>query len=907
MRDEKGRATPREEGGGLECERLEPLLTSYLLEELTADEGQAVSIHLEGCAACREELSLLRATSAALSAAGDANARGGASGDERVLEAGSRRTVLESARRGREKRIAPLVKVLTSLAALFLLGTVLGTGLYLAHHRWLERQELAARQLLAARQPPGTPLAALSAAPRQPEAAPLAAPSTAARPLESVAEPRSEVRASSEFRNAPLDQLALVERLQRSNPPAPPEGGRGGAHQLRLADPSPAGLEKPRIGTYAYIPGASGAAGEPAQRGEVGAALKLDGAKVEGLSDRRVGLAETDYGRAASGLQAAPGGARGRESLETKLGEERDRYLVRGGMPRQALRAGWALGVVEESEASKQTDPAAWGERVDQFLARLKRLPGETPGMMFFRYWGQNPYLDASTHPLSTFSVDVDTASYTLFRSYLSQAGVLPPREAIRTEEFINYFPSGYPAPAAEGAEKGSEETGARPFAIHAELAPSPFSQESGRQLLKIGLKAREVAPARRKACGLVFVVDTSGSMRMQNRLELVKDGLRLLVKELDEGDQLGIVAFDQDARVVLEPAPASKKELILSAIAELEPRHNTNVAAGLKSGYQMAAAHLIPGGQNRVVLLSDGVANTGIVDPDAMLAAIRDERQRGIYLTCVGVGMGNHNDALLERLADQGDGQCVYLDRIEEARKIFVERLTGTLETVARKTKVQVEFDPAQVLTYRLLGYENRAIADGAFRDNSVEAGAVGSGQEVVALYELAAKPAAQGRLATVHLRYLTPEHGEAQEMARVVLAGEARSVFADAPPRFQLTACVAALAEVLRESYWARPTTLEQVAAVLEPLLPRLGDPDAAELLALVKRADKLVREREAGLDQASRTAEALKETYYQAAQIEDRLNGSNDPARRAELEEIRRQNDELKRRLEALLSRP
>jgi Ca-activated chloride channel family protein len=553
--------------------------------------------------------------------------------------------------------------------------------------------------------------------------------------------------------------------------------------------------------------------------------------------------------------------------------------------------------------------PSFYKQKVDEFLTRLDRRPGETPDMMFFRYWGDNPFTETASDHLSTFGVDVDTASYAITRAYLYKQGMLPPREAVRTEEFINYFAGGYAPPAEEG----------RPFSIHAEAASTPFAHESEYKLLRIGVKGREVAREKRKACSLVFVIDTSGSMRRENRLELVKDALRLLVPELDEGDSIGIVAFDFEARAVLEPVPASEREKILDAIGRLEPRRNTNVGAGLQLGFRMAASKLVRDGMNRVILLSDGVANTGVTDPNAMLEQVRAQRDLGVYLSTVGVGMGNLNDTLLEQLADRGNGRCVYVDRIEEAKKAFVEGLTGTLETIAKDVKIQVDFDPEKVLRYRLLGYENRAIADADFRNDRVDAGEVGAGHEVTALYELKLKTDAggslpAGRVATVHVRNKTPDFGEAQEVERVIDASSFKASFAEAAPRFRLQACAAEFAEVLRDSYWARGGSLGKVATTLSDLLdlrqsengPRLGDdPDVLELLALVKRADALVQARDAQKDDVARTVDAIKENRFLQARVEQELLRRGEEQRN-QLDEIRHQNDLLRRRLEDLLAR-
>jgi Ca-activated chloride channel family protein len=427
--------------------------------------------------------------------------------------------------------------------------------------------------------------------------------------------------------------------------------------------------------------------------------------------------------------------------------------------------------------------------------------------------------------------------------------------------------------------------------------------------------------------------------MRQEGRLELVKESLRLLVRELDEGDAIGVVAFSTQAWNVLESTSAAERERILDAVATLQPTNNTNVGAGLELGFAMAARHRLEGGSNRVILLSDGVANTGVVDPEGMLARVRSEREKGIFMTVVGVGMGNHNDALLEQLADRGNGQCFYVDRIDEARKVFVERLTGTLETIAKDVKVQVEFDPERVLRWRLLGYENRDVADAAFRDNTVDAGEVGAGHEVTALYELKLRPEGSdgteakgteaegaaakgkgteakvdGRVATVRVRYLTVDHGEAIEHEKPILRSEIRARVEDAAATFILSVCAAELAEVLRGSYWARGGSLEHVSALLEAALerplgeggPRLGeDPDVVELAALVQKADALVRQRDAQADELARAVDAVKENHYLRARIEEELRLGAE-TRRGELEEIERQNRELRRRLESLLER-
>src|SRR5688572_197610 len=366
---------------------------------------------------------------------------------------------------------------------------------------------------------------------------------------------------------------------------------------------------------------------------------------------------------------------------------------------------------------------------------------------MFFRFWGDNPFEIAAIDKLSTFSADADTASYALARNYLVQ-GHLPTKEQIRTEEFVNYFKGDVPPPS-EGA-----------FRVALELAPSLFGDTSDLWMLRVAVRGRDVSKQERMPLALTFVVDVSGSMREGARLELVKHALRMLSAQLDVRDTISLVTFSDNASLVLPPTSAKHKDLLESAIHPLSPQSSTNTEAGLRMGYAQAAAALTKGANNRVVLLTDGVANVGITDPGALVQMVEQQRKLGILLNTVGVGMDNHNDHLLEQLADKGDGLCNYVDDEQEVRRALVDNFTGAFEAIARDVKLQVEFDPAQVSRYRLLGYENRAIADADFRNDKVDAGEIGAGHQVVALYEIArtlpADPA--GPLATVRLRYKEP-----------------------------------------------------------------------------------------------------------------------------------------------------
>jgi len=292
-----------------------------------------------------------------------------------------------------------------------------------------------------------------------------------------------------------------------------------------------------------------------------------------------------------------------------------------------------------------------------------------------------------------------------------------------------------------------------------------------------------------------------------------------------------------------MEPTPASEAETILAAIDRLQPDGSTNAEEGLVLGYKMAAQHFKVGGINRVILCSDGVANVGRTGPDSILAQIRDYAAQGIALSTVGFGMGNYNDVLMEQLADDGDGNYAYVDTLAEAERVFVENLTGTLQTIAQEAKIQVDFNPEVVSRYRLLGYENRDVADEDFRNDDVDAGEVGAGHSVTALYELKFHPDAQGRALTAHVRYEDPDTGEVTEVARDMDRGDFRPTFAEMPARFRLVAAVAEYAEILRHSYWAKQGSLAAVSELARQVADELpNDPDVAEFADLVARAGQI-----------------------------------------------------------------
>ncbi len=447
----------------------------------------------------------------------------------------------------------------------------------------------------------------------------------------------------------------------------------------------------------------------------------------------------------------------------------------------------------------------------------------------FFENYGVNPFIDTEDDNLSTFAMDVDTASYTVIRRFLTD-GNLPDKDAVRTEEVLNYFDLHYPNPI----------TGA--FGINLEAAPSPFGGEKY-WLVKVGLQGRTIPTENRKDAVLTFVIDVSGSMDMENRLELVKRALRLLVEQLRPTDQVALVVYGTTAHTILEPTPATRAEGIIAAIDRLQPEGSTNAEAGLRLAYQLASNSARPDTINRVILCSDGVANVGNTGADSILRTIEDYAAKDIYLSTVGFGMGNYNDVLMEQLADKGNGSYAYVDTLEEARRIFVENLTGTLQVIAKDAKIQVEFNPQVVSRYRLLGYENRDIADNQFRDDKVDAGEVGAGHSVTALYEIKFQDNAKGEAMLVRVRYKDPESAEVIEIAQKLKSEEVRPTFDAASPEFHLATAVAEYAEILRKSYWAKDSQMSNVLALARRVQGEMpGNEQAAEFAALVERAAQL-----------------------------------------------------------------
>ncbi|WP_235567129.1 VWA domain-containing protein [Lysobacter sp. Root604] len=457
-----------------------------------------------------------------------------------------------------------------------------------------------------------------------------------------------------------------------------------------------------------------------------------------------------------------------------------------------------------------------------------------------------NPVRRTADEPLSTFSIDVDTGSYSNVRRMLNQ-GVRPPADAVRAEEFINYFDYGHPAPT-------SRDT---PFRVTTELAPAPWNAQ--RQLLMIGIKGYDVPKATLPPANLVFLIDTSGSMDQPDKLPLLKSAFGLLTKQLRPQDRISIVVYAGSAGLVLPPTPGDRQSEILEALDRLQAGGSTNGGDGIRLAYAMAKQAYVKDGVNRVILATDGDFNVGTVSQGALETLVADQRKSGIALTTLGFGQGNYNDALSEKLADVGDGNHAYIDTLQEARKVLVEEMGSTMLTIARDVKIQVEFNPALVSEYRLIGYENRVLKHEDFNNDKVDAGDIGAGHEVTALYELtpvgstAARlpalryreaPAAQagksGEIANLKLRYKRP----GQDASRLIETPILRSqLHAQPGESMRFAAAVAAFADALRGGSRSDGWGWDKIEATARAskLDDRWGQ--RRELLQLIERARRQI----------------------------------------------------------------
>jgi Ca-activated chloride channel family protein len=442
--------------------------------------------------------------------------------------------------------------------------------------------------------------------------------------------------------------------------------------------------------------------------------------------------------------------------------------------------------------------------------------------------YGVTPFVDTSKDKLSTFAVDVDTASYSISRRKLRE-GAIPPKAAVRAEEFINSFDYGYPGPT-----HGSNA----PFAVHFAASPSPFEQ--GHHLVRIGIKGKHVQGAERAAVHLVYLVDTSGSMNSADKLGLAKKSLHLLTDTLKAGDTIALCTYAGSVREVLAPTGMNDKPKIHAAIDDLSASGSTAMSSGIDLAYALAKKTLVKGHVNRVVVLSDGDANVGPSSHDQLLKQIEQYRNEGITLSTVGFGDGNYKDTMMEQLADKGDGNYSYIDDEKQARKVFVDQIDGLLQVIARDVKVQVEFDPELVEKYRLIGYDNREVKDKDFRNDKVDGGEIGAGHSVTAIYDVVLKKTG-GTPLTVRIRHKKPLGSDpSTENAYPMAATQFGKSFEAADANFRLAVAVMSFAEILRESPHAKEWTLGKVESIAKgtSIIPA----EQTGLLELIGRAKTL-----------------------------------------------------------------
>jgi Ca-activated chloride channel family protein len=461
----------------------------------------------------------------------------------------------------------------------------------------------------------------------------------------------------------------------------------------------------------------------------------------------------------------------------------------------------------------------------------------------------ENAFLDVRQSPLSTFSIDVDTASYANVRRFLS-GGSLPPKDAVRIEELVSYFAYQYSPP--------TDET---PFAVHTEVARCPWQQ--AHRLLRIALKGRELDLSNRPSSNLVFLIDVSGSMDDPTKLPLLKSALHLLVDKLDENDRVAIAVYAGSAGLVLPSTSGLYKERILAWLDQLQAGGSTNGGSGIQLAYNVAREKFIKGGTNRVILCTDGDFNVGTTDQGSLTRLIEEQAKSGVFLSVLGFGSGNLKDSTMEKLADRGNGNYAYIDTLNEARKVLVEQLGGTLVTIAKDVKLQLEFNPSHVAAYRLIGYENRLLQAEGFHNDKKDAGEIGAGHTVTAFYEFVpvggdaesagtvddlkyqrsgdpTDAAASDELLTLKLRYKEPE-GDTSKLIESVVK-DSDQPYARASEDFRFTAAVAGFGLLLRDSQYKGDLTLAAVEELAQASRGADENGYRTEFIELVKQTRRL-----------------------------------------------------------------
>jgi Ca-activated chloride channel family protein len=518
-------------------------------------------------------------------------------------------------------------------------------------------------------------------------------------------------------------------------------------------------------------------------------------------------------------------------------------HRVAGEKKKDALTEAGAPVVALERESYFAPSKPSGGVALSDQVVQPPR-----PGTENEKYgeFEDNPVKPVAQEPVSTFSIDVDTASYSVVRRYLND-GVLPPKDAVRTEELVNYFNYQY----------GLPDSKEQPFAADVAVYDTPW--DAGTQLIRIGLQGYDIPTETRPAANLVFLVDTSGSMNSPDKLPLLKKSLKMLVDRMDENDSIAIVAYAGSAGVVLEPTRGSERRKIMAALNGFRASGSTAGAEGLRQAYALAEANFQEGAVNRVILATDGDFNVGHTENSTLEDYVSRKRETGIYLSILGFGRGNYKDDRMQVLAQAGNGNAAYIDGLNEARKVLVDEMGSTLFAIANDVKIQVEFNPAYVAEYRLIGYETRLLAREDFNNDKVDAGEVGSGHEVTALYEITppdsrsrllddlrygtpadTAPAGieNGEVANLRLRYKLPGESKSTLWEQPIMA-EARTSFAEAPAEARFATSVAGFGQLLRGGENIEDFTYDDVISIAKAA--RGDDPFGyrSEFLNLVRLA--------------------------------------------------------------------
>ncbi|PJJ52827.1 vWA domain-containing protein [Hymenobacter chitinivorans] len=533
--------------------------------------------------------------------------------------------------------------------------------------------------------------------------------------------------------------------------------------------------------------------------------------------------------------------------------------------PLWLLAGGLLLPACQQKQSTEPLEQASVYEQLPPAEPQLDEAPPAPANAETYARLPENRFEDVRQTPLSTFAIDVDPASYSNVRRFLTQNRQLPPPEAVRVEELINYFHYDYPQPRSSDA----------PATLNAEVARCPWNP--AHRLVLVGVQGREVATRALPPANLVFLLDVSGSMNDEDKLPLLKASLRQLVHTLRPQDYVSIVVYAGAAGLVLPPTPGSQPQQILAALDNLEAGGSTAGGEGLRLAYQVARQQARPGSNTRIILATDGDFNVGESSDEAMEQLVTQERQSGVFLSVLGFGEGNLQDSKMEVLADKGNGNYAYIDNLNEARRVLVQQFGGTLFTLAQDVKVQVEFNPAQVAQYRLIGYENRLLAAEDFNDDTKDAGELGAGQQVTALYEIvpantrpAVDPlkyqsspgvatdygpvsAASAELLTVKLRYQEPQ-GSVSRLLKLPVRNSDTGV-EQASDNLRLAAAVAEFGLLLRQSEHRGTASYAAAGQLAQSVRGRDADGSRREFAELVRQAGEL----------SSEVAQALPEEQW------------------------------------------